>query len=70
MNEEQRQQFNAMRRALHVIAHEFQRVDQLRSRAEKVYGLPFCEALEMAYENMQFYAIEAVDGVDAITESA
>ena len=37
--------------------------DQLRRRAEKEYGLPYEEALEMAYENIQSEARVAIKGM-------
>ena len=48
--------------ALRHIAKDFMTSDQLRRSAEKLYGLPFDEALEMAYDNMQDIAKRAVAG--------
>lgn len=59
-------QFNRMRAALRTIAKAYQNPDQLRSNSEKLYGLSYEEALEMAYENIQNIAFEAVKGVRQI----
>lgn len=48
--------------ALRHIDKDFMTSDQLRRNAEKMYGLPFEEALEMAYDNMQDVARRAVRG--------
>lgn len=37
--------------------------DQLRKRAEKLYGLSFEEAIEYAYDNVREEAAQAVKGV-------
>jgi len=44
------------------IAKDFMTADELRKNAEGRYGLPYAEALEMAYENMQRTAKEALQG--------
>lgn len=48
--------------ALRHIDRDFMTVEQLRRGSEKLYGLPFHEALEMAYENMQDVAKRTVKG--------
>ena len=48
--------------ALRMIEKEFMTVEQLRRQSEKTWGLPFQEALEMAYENMQEIAHRTVKG--------
>lgn len=47
--------------ALHRIARDYQTSDQLRRRAGQ-YGLGHLEELEMAYENMQQEAANAIKG--------
>lgn len=49
--------------ALRHIAKDFMSTDQLRRAAKKDYGLDYEEALEMAYENMQQVAQEAIQGM-------
>lgn len=48
--------------ALRTIAREYMTADELRRKASQEYGLPFEEALEMAYENMQAVAKAAIHG--------
>ena len=38
----------------------YQSPERLRATAEKQYGLDFCEALEMAYDNIQTEALAAL----------
>lgn len=49
--------------ALQKIAKAYQTPSQLKKDSEKQYGLDYEEALEMAYENMQAEAKQAVKGV-------
>ena len=44
------------------IARDFMTPAQLRRKGEQIYGLPYEEALEMAYENMQSSAAAAIHG--------
>ncbi len=46
--------------ALRAIAREYQTPEQLRRSAERDYGLPYEEVLEMAYDNMQATAKRAI----------
>lgn len=46
--------------ALKRIAREFQTPAQIRRSAEKDYGLDPSEAVEMAYENIQTLAADAI----------
>ena len=48
--------------ALRQIARDYMSSDELRRKAEKQYGLPFEEALEMAYDNIQADAAAAIKG--------
>lgn len=48
--------------ALRLIARNYMGVDELRRKAEKLYGLSFEEALEMAYENILAVAAQAIKG--------
>jgi len=50
------------RKALNQIGYGFASPEQLRKDARKVYGLPYEEVLEMAYENMQQTARMALSG--------
>ncbi|WP_186095650.1 hypothetical protein [Burkholderia gladioli] len=49
--------------ALKVIATAYQTPAQIRRTSEKKWGLPYCEALEYAYENIQQEARNAIKGV-------
>lgn len=51
--------YNALKR----IAKGYQTPDQLRKNSEKQYGLGYEESLEMAYENLQAEAAQAIKGV-------
>lgn len=48
--------------ALKGIARGYQTPAQLRRNSEGDYGLSFTEALEMAYENIQYTAARAIHG--------
>ncbi len=48
--------------ALRAIARDYQTPEQLRRSAERDYGLPYEEVLEMAYDNMQATAKRAIHG--------
>lgn len=63
MTDKQKQQFNRMLHALRKIARGYSTPGQLRRTAERDYGLPYCEVLEMAYDNIQQDAGNAVNGV-------
>lgn len=49
--------------ALKLIAKAYQTPKQIRRNSEKKYGLPYEEALEYAYENIQQEASNAIRGV-------
>ena len=49
--------YNALKRIT-----KYQTVEQLRKRAEKDWGCSFEEALEMAYDNLQGEAKQAIQG--------
>ena len=66
MTDLQRIQFNNMRNALIVISRKYMTTNQIRKQSEKDYGLDYGEALEMAYENVQSIAKEAVKGVKSV----
>ena len=66
MTKNQVRQFNRMRFALMRISCEYQTPEKLRKNAERDYGVCFEEAIEMAFENMQTDAREAVKGVREI----
>jgi hypothetical protein len=51
MTEKQKNQFNVMLKALRCISKEFLTPEQLFKNSQKLYGLDYTEALEMAYEN-------------------
>lgn len=44
------------------ITKDYQTTAQLRRNSEKLYGLSYEEALEMAYENIQGEAAKAIHG--------
>lgn len=49
--------------ALKRIAKGYQTPDQLRRNSEKDFGCDYSDALEMAYENLQFEAGAAIRGL-------
>lgn len=57
MSHEQRY-YDALKR----IARAYQTPDLIRRNAERDYGLRYAEALEMAYENLQWEAKQAIQG--------
>ena len=63
MTTKQKQQFNAMLKALKTISKSYQTPNQLRRGSEGQYGLDYTEALEMAYDNIQSEARYAAKGV-------
>lgn len=48
--------------ALKRIAKSYQSTDWLQRNSERHYGLSYLEALEMAYENLQYEAAQAIKG--------
>lgn len=44
------------------IAKGYQTTEQLRRNAQKHYGLPYDEVLEMVYDNLQAEAADAIRG--------
>ena len=65
MKKKQIEQFNRMRAALLEISVNYATPDQLR-RGRGSFGLDYQEAMEMAYENIQILAKQAVKNVRAI----
>lgn len=51
------------------IAKHYQTSDRLRRNAERQYGLAYEEALEMAYDNIQMDAANAIRGKRAPKET-
>lgn len=49
--------------ALRRIARQYQTPAELRRHSERQYGVPYEEALEMAYENIQAEAAAAIKGM-------
>lgn len=56
--------------ALKMIAREYQTPTQLQRSAGEDYGLDYREALEMAYENIQSLAANAIRGLRVPKEKA
>jgi hypothetical protein len=48
--------------ALKTISRDYMSSDELRRKSEREYGLPFEEAMEMAYDNIQTLANAAIKG--------
>jgi hypothetical protein len=48
--------------ALKTIAKDYMTVAEMRKKASREYGLTFEEVLEMAYENLQLVAADAIKG--------
>lgn len=65
MKEKQKEQFNQMLAVLKRIARDYQTPKQLRKK-EGQYGLSFEEEIEMAYENIQNDATNAIRRVRKI----
>lgn len=63
LNKSHVEQFNRMRAVLILIGREYRTPEYLRKNAERDYGIDYHQALEMAYENIQETAREAVKGV-------
>jgi hypothetical protein len=63
MTKKQQQQFVKMYAALHRIAKYYQTPDQLRKNSKGDFSLGFSECLEMAYENLQAEASQAIKGI-------
>ncbi len=57
--DQQQRMYDTLKR----IARLYQTPGQLRRSSEKQYGLPYAEALEYAYENIQAEAKAATKGV-------
>lgn len=55
---DERLYFDLLRR----IVREYQSAARLRRMSERDFGLPFEEVLEMAYENIQMEAAQAIRG--------
>lgn len=68
MSNKQQEQFNRMLAALKTISQDYQTPDQLRKNSEKMWGVDYEEALEMAYENIQQLAKDASKGVRLIQQ--
>lgn len=65
MTKKERDDYERMRLTLKRIATRYMTLNQLARDAEKRIGLPYLEALEMAYENIRDDARDAVRGVRA-----
>lgn len=65
MTKNQIENYNKMRNALIEIKN-YQSPEELRNNSEKDWGLEFEEAIEMAYENIQITAKNAVKGVRSL----
>lgn len=63
MTPKQAEQMDRMHRTLERIAKQYQTPAQLQRASEKKWGIEYCEALEMAYENIQTEAKAAIKGV-------
>lgn len=63
MTPKQAENYERMRRCLRRLASGYQRPSEIRRHSERDFGLGYTEALEMAYENMQQEAKNAVRGV-------
>ncbi|MBD2700127.1 hypothetical protein IC229_05740 [Spirosoma sp. BT702] len=70
MNKKQAEQFNNMLSTLKKIAKDYQSPYVLSKNSQKLYGLDYEEALEMAYENIQGDAARAIQGVNPVTIEA
>ncbi len=69
MTDLQKVQFNLMLKTLQKIAHEYLSPSELETYSEQEYGLPYEEALEMAYENIQHEARCAIDKLNLSVRS-
>jgi hypothetical protein len=63
MTNKQKIQWNTMIMALRLISRGYMTPEQLEKDSDEEYGLGYTEALEMAYENIQLTAEQAVHGV-------
>lgn len=68
MTNKQIKQFNRMQAALTRIAKHYQTPAQLKRGSNKEYGIDGNEAIEYAYENIQYEAKAAVKGIKPILE--
>jgi hypothetical protein len=50
--------------ALKRIAEGYQTPDELREDSEDDFGCDYEDALEMSYENLQFEAANAIEGIE------
>lgn len=66
MTHKQKTQYNKMRDTLIKIARNYGTPEQLGRAAEKGLQHSFEDALEMAYENIQYEAQSCIKGVRAI----
>lgn len=66
MTQNQKKQFNQMRAALITISKEYETPTELCKSSKKKYGLSYLETIEMAYENIQGAAKQAVKGIKEI----
>lgn len=66
MDSDKKKQFNLMLNVLTHIAKNFQTYYELQENAERDYGIDYVEALEMAYDNIQFQAKFAIQGIKHI----
>ena len=56
ITKKQFENYNEMLSTLKKISKEFMSAEELQKKSQKMYGLDYDEALEMAYENIQSLA--------------
>lgn len=66
MTDNQKQQFNRMLSALKRIT-KYDSPERLREESMNDYGLDYEEALEMSYDNIQYDAKAAINGVKRVS---
>ena len=66
MTEKQKRDYNRMLKTLKRIAIFYQGVAELQQNAERDYGLEYIDVLEMAYENIQEEAKQAMCNVPEV----
>ena len=64
------EQFQQLYSAMQRITRDYMSPAELRRHAQHQYGLPYHEALEMAYENIQAEAKAALKGISRPTQGA
>ncbi|MBX7174956.1 MAG: hypothetical protein K1X72_28525 [Pyrinomonadaceae bacterium] len=66
ITEKQKEQFNQMLFTLKTISKSYMTPEKLRKESMKTFGLDYEEALEMAYENIQWDAKKVCAGIKTI----